>query len=314
MKVKAKVLISTSSFGRISQRPLEMLSENGLEYQLNPYGRKLTVQESATLCQDIDGLIAGTEVLNREVLLQASRLGVISRCGTGLDNVDLDTAAELGIRVYNTPDAHVDAVAELTIAGILDVMRRVSLADQLVRQGEWRKPMGGLLLGKTVGIIGLGRVGKALVKLLQPFKNHFLAYDPVKDEGFAQAYNVGYCSLNDLLKKSDIVTLHLTYDREAHHLIDRPRLELMKPTAILVNCARGGIIDELALYEHLKKNEASGAYLDTFEQEPYRGPLTKLPNAVLTPHIGSYAKECRTRMEIEAVENLCEFFREQEGQ
>lgn len=145
-----------------------MLESSGVDYQLNPYGRKLSPEETIALLQDMDGLIAGTEVLNRRVLSHVSRLKVISRCGTGLDNVDLETATELGICVYNTPDAHVDSVAELTLAGILDVMRRVSYADRMLRQGRWEKSMGSLLRSRVVGVIGMGRVGKAVVKLLPP--------------------------------------------------------------------------------------------------------------------------------------------------
>lgn len=262
------------------------------------------------LLQDVDGLIAGTEILARKVLSNATRLKVISRCGTGLDNVDLEAAAELGIHVCNTPDAHVDAVAELTLAGILNVLRRITYADRAIRHGEWEKPMGGLLRGKTVGIIGLGRIGKALVKLLHPFEVMILANDPCQDKAFAQQYSVRYFPLNNLLAKADIITIHLSYSSDIHHLLDRSRLALMKPGAILVNCARGGLVDEQPLYEFLKENKLAGAYLDTFEQEPYRGPLTELQNVVFTPHIGSYAAECRLRMETEAVENLLQFFRE----
>ena len=310
--MKLKTLISTSTFGRIDRQPLEMLASAGIEYNLNPYERKLQPEETISLLQDIDGLIAGTELLDHNILSQTPKLKVISRCGTGLDNVDLDAAAELGIEVFNTPDAITDAVAELTLGGILNLIRQVGNADRLIRQGGWQKPMGGLLREKTVGIIGLGRVGKALTKLLQPFSVTILAYDIFEDGDFAQQHNVQYCSLEQLLAQADIITVHLSYSGQVWHLLDRSCLELLKPGAFLVNCARGGIIDEDALHELLQEGKLAGAYLDTFEREPYRGPLTTLDNVLLTPHIGSYAAESRLRMEIEAVENLLRFF--QKGQ
>jgi D-3-phosphoglycerate dehydrogenase len=233
--------------------------------------------------------------------------------GTGLDSIDLTAAKELGIAVINTPDAHVEAVAELTLAGILDVFRHVSQAGRSIREGSWRKPMGRLLHGKVVAIVGLGRIGKALVRLLHPFDVTLLAYDPFPDEDFAGQFGIQYLSLESLLPLADVVTLHLPYSTDNYHLFDDRLLALMKPDSILVNCARGGLVDEAALFTHLQSGKLAGAYLDTFEKEPYEGPLTTLENIVLTPHIGSYAAECRLRMETEAVENLLRYFQEAES-
>lgn len=292
----------------MSRRPLQLLEDFGAEYKLNPYGRKPTSPEMIELLKDADGLIAGTEELNRHVLSHAPRLKIISRCGVGIDNVDLEATGELGIHVCNTPEAHVDSVAELTLAGILDVLRHVSYADRLLRLQRWEKQMGSLLREKTVGIIGLGRVGMALVRLLEPFDVRVLAYDIDQHQALEQRNRVEYCSLNELLKHSDIVTLHLPYTTDTEHVLDRSRLAAMKPGAIVVNCSRGGLLDEQALYELLTEGKLGGAYLDTFEHEPYDGPLTNVPNVVLTPHIGSYAAESRLRMEVEAVKNLLAFF------
>lgn len=303
-----KVLTTTSSFGKMSTRPLQLLAEAGCAVVLNPYGRTLKPEESVQLLADVDGLLAGTEKLSREVLQQAPRLKVISRVGTGMDGIDHAAAAELGIQVCNTPDAHVDAVAELTLAGILDMLRHVPQAHHRLHQGEWKKPMGRLLRGKTVGIIGLGRTGKALVELLRPFAVTILAYDPIQDVVFAHTHNITYLSLEELLAQADIVTLHLSYSADSYHLLNQARLAQMKAGAYVVNCARGGLVDEETLFDLLQSGHLAGAYLDTFEREPYSGPLTTLDNAVLTPHIGSYAAECRIRMEVEAVENLLEAF------
>lgn len=304
-----RIFISTSSFGKQDGRPLAVLEAFGATYELNPYGRKLKPEETIALLAGVDGLIAGTELLDRHILEQAPQLRVISRVGTGMDNVDRVAAEELGIRVYNTPDAHVDAVAELTLGGMLDLLRRVSYADRQVRQGKWDKPMGLLLRGKTIGLIGLGRVAKAVVKLLQPFGVTVLAYEPYPDEAFAGEYGVRFGSLEEVLGAADMVSLHLSYSSEARHLMDGGRLGQMKRGAFLVNCARGGLVDEEALYGALKDGRLAGAFMDTFEQEPYQGPLTELENVVLTTHIGSYAAEVRGRMEMEAVENLLRGFR-----
>jgi D-3-phosphoglycerate dehydrogenase / 2-oxoglutarate reductase len=308
--VNMAILISTSSFGRQDRQPLDVLEASGVRYQLNPYGRKLKPEETMALLEGVDGLIAGTELLDRHILEQAHRLKVISRVGTGLDNVDLAAAQELDIQVYNTPDAHVDAVAELTLAGMLDVLRQVSYADRQVRQGQWNKPMGLLLRGKTIGIIGLGRIGKAVVRLLQPFGVTVLAYEPYPDHDFAQQYGVAFYGLEDVLGQADVVSLHLSYSAANRNLLDAPRLAQMKPGAFLVNCARGGLVDEDALYEALGDGRLSGAFVDTFAQEPYQGPLAELENIVLTTHIGSYAAEVRLRMEMEAVENLVKGLKE----
>ncbi|MDH3254988.1 MAG: phosphoglycerate dehydrogenase [Acidobacteriota bacterium] len=304
----SRVLISTSSFGVVSREPLERLNEKAVEYRLNPHGRRLDKSETIHLLHGCDGLIAGTEVLDRDVLTGADALRIISRCGTGLENIDLGAADELGIAIRHTPDALADAVAELTLAGLLAVLRSIATADRDLRAGTWRKPMGRLLKGKTVGLVGLGRVGKVLVQLLAPFGGRLLATDPAPDLEFIAVHGIGMHDLDFLLEHSDIVSLHLPLTSGTRHLLDDRRLASMRSGAILINCSRGGLVDEQALYRRLEDGRIGGAYLDTFEEEPYSGPLRELPNVVLTPHIGSYASESRARMELEAVSNLLQFF------
>lgn len=299
-----KVFISTSSFGKVDSRPLDRLKESGIEVVTNPYGRTLTAEEAAESIADVDGLIAGTEPLTADVLARARRLKVISRCGVGLDNVDLDAAARCGIVVTATSQAHVDAVAELAVGAMLALLRRIPQNDRAVRQGRWEKVPGKLLRGRTVGIVGLGRVGKAVVRALQPFSVKVLAYDPVHDAAFAAIYGVHYTALDQLLSEAEIVSLHMPYTGTTHHLISRERIEHMRPGAYLVNTSRGGLVDEEALCDALESGKLAGAFIDTFEREPYQGRLATLPNSILSPHIGAYASESRLAMEIEAVENL----------
>jgi len=304
LDARLQVFVSTSSFGKVDARPLRLLEESGVAVQTNPFKRTLTSEEAAELLRDVDGLIAGTEPLTREVLSQAKRLKVISRCGTGVDNVDLEAAAELGIVVKATANAHIAAVAELTVGAMISLLRHIPHNDRAVRQGVWEKRIGQLLQGRTVGIVGLGKVGKAVVQSLQPFHVRVLAYDPYPDWAFARGYAVEYTDLGPLLQASDIVSLHVPYHPDLHHLISRERLAEMRQGAYLLNTSRGGLVDEEALCEALHSGRLAGAFIDTFETEPYRGPLLEAPGVILSPHVGAYARESRLLMETEAVENL----------
>lgn len=207
----------------------------------------------------------------------------------------------------NTPDGPTWAVAELALAGLLALLRRVPQADAAIRRGQWAKPMGRLLHGRTVGVIGLGRIGKAWVRLLQPFEVTLLAVDPQEDPAFAREVGLKYGTLAEVLPRCDIISMHLSGTPRAP-MIGRAELARMKRGAWLMNLARGGWVDETALAEALASGQVGGAYLDVFEQEPYAGVLLEAPNVVLTPHIGSYAVECRIQMELDASRQVIEFF------
>lgn len=292
------VAISTSSFGVESSKPLDLLREAGFEIRGNPHGRTLAGAEILEHLTGVVGLVAGTEKLTREVLQQLPQLKCVSRVGVGMDSIDLAAARELGISIVNTPEAHVDAVAELTLAGLLALLRKVPQSDASIRGGRFEKPMGRLLHGKRVGLVGYGRVGRAFARLVSGFQCELVCHDLVPA---ADARNV---ELDEVLASCDVISLHLPYSKSAHHLIGGAQLQRMRPDAVLVNTSRGGLVDEDALLAHLRANKAAGAYLDCFQSEPYRGPLSELPNVVLTSHIGSYAREARVRMETEAVQNL----------
>lgn len=292
---------STSSFGKESPRPLEMLRQAGFEVRANPHGRTLTTDEAKAHLDGVVGLVAGTEKLTGDLLRSLPQLKVISRVGVGMDAIDHAAAKELGITVVNTPDAHVDAVAELAIAGLLSLLRQIPKSDASIRGGGFDKPMGRLLGGKTVGLVGYGRVGRRFGDLLAGFGVHLLAHDPQVTAGKVPAELV---PLDELVAKSDVISLHLPYSAAVKHLLGEEQLKRMKKDVVIVNTARGGLIDETALLAFLEANPKAGAYLDCFEKEPYGGPLAKLPNVVCTAHIGSYAREARVRMEVEAVENL----------
>lgn len=297
-----RILITTSSFDIETNPSLQALRQAGMEVLVNPHGRRLTESEVAALLgADIRGMIAGVEPLTRAVLAKAKGLKVISRCGIGLDSVDIAAADELGIKVSNTPGAPVTAVAELTVALILDLLRHVAQADRIIRQGQWKQVMGNLLAFQTVGIIGYGRIGRRVGELLRAFGATLLVHDKLAID--APAYAT-CCSLGELLRRSDIVTLHVPFESGLHHFLGQKELSSMKSGAMLVNTARGGLIDERALYDALAAGHLAGAALDTYENEPYAGPLSKLPQVVLTAHMGSYARESRIQMEQEAARNL----------
>lgn len=299
MKRANKVFISTTTFAEYSREPLTLLKSKGIDYRLNPYKRKLTEEEILRILQNDSyvGLIAGTEALTGRVLENAPALKIISRVGVGLDNVDLKTAKRLKIKVYNTPDVLTEAVAELTIGLIICALRKIVSMDRKMHKRIWDKEMGLLLKGKTLGIIGFGRIGRQVAQIASIFGTRIIFYDvsPVKFKPFKKV------SLNNLLGESDIISLHSS---AKDVVISGEAISRMKEGAILVNTARSSSIDEDVLYKALMSGKISAAALDVYTEEPYAGKLTNLDNVILTPHIGSYAKEARVAMEIEAAENL----------
>lgn len=296
-----KVLVSTSSFAQCCNEPLIMLEEAGLVVKLNPYGRNLTESEIKHMLKDYDLLIAGTEPLSREVLESAKKLKVISRCGAGVGNIDLNATEKLGIKVFSTPDAPTQAVAELTVGLILNLLRKITEMDRELKRGHWQKKMGNLLQKKRVGIIGFGRIGQKVAELLLPLGVE-ISYFDVSDK--TCSIECKPLDLKSLLSWADIISIHSSAFAKIKPVIGSKELNLMKQGTWLLNVARGGLVDESALYTALKEGQIAGAALDVFEKEPYSGPLLDFENVILTPHIGSYAKEARVQMEIQAVENL----------
>jgi len=301
-----KVFISTTSFGEFDSKPLELLKNAGLDVQLNPQKRKLKEDELIEYLGDVDYLVAGTESLNKEVLTSAKNLEIISRCGVGVDSVDLDTAKQQNIKVFNTPFGPTQAVAEITIGIILNLVRQIGLSDREMRNGVWKKRMGNLLHKKKVGIVGFGRIGQRVAELLEAFNVEVGYCDPeaIKTKEIYKAMKK-----TELLSWADIVTIHCAWCTKGETLMGKEDLALMKPTSFLINMSRGGVVNEKALEEALLNKSIAGAALDVFEQEPYDGPFKNMDNVILTPHIGSYAKEARVQMEIDCVQNLLQGIR-----
>jgi len=309
----SRILITTTSFAKDDVSPLDLLQKAGYKTIINPYGRKLTEEEVLNLILEIKpvGMIAGVEPITASVLQKAKGLKVISRCGIGLENVDLNAARSLGIAVTNTPDAPTESVAELTIGLIFNLLRKISFLDRELRKGNWTKETGNLVRGKKVGIIGLGRIGKRVAEMLLALGTKVVGTDIQPDYEWLQKKQVPLVSLEELLKQSEILCLHVSYIVSNEHLIGKKEIEAMPKGAYVINTSRGEVIDQDALYSMLTNGYLSGAALDVFDHEPYTGPLTKLDNVVLTPHIGSYAREARVEMEIQAAENLIAGLRKQ---
>jgi len=299
-----KILVSPSSFGECGSDPLNLLKNAGFEIVLNPYGRKLTENETISLGSDIIGAVAGVETYNSAVFDKLTNLKCISRVGVGIDSIDLEYAKEKGIEICITPNGPTQAVAELSISLALNLIRRISVSDRRIRKGIWKKETGNLIQGKMVGIIGLGRIGKRTALLYKALGCSVIAYDKFPDNKWMEENGVLNVSFEKVIGSTDIISIHVPGLENGKSLIDAVELNQMKFGCIIINLSRGGVIDEQALFRHLKANPESFAALDVFVNEPYKGELTELDNILLTPHMGSYAIEAKLAMEIDAVNNL----------
>ncbi len=305
MGSKYKILITSTSFFKAGPIPLQQLKEFHCGIIENPYGRPLKEDELIPLLVDVDGVIAGLDEFGEKVLKSSNRLKVISRYGVGIDNIDMEAAKRLGIFVINTPDVNTQAVADLTFGLILSVSRKIPQSHQSTKEGRWERLIGRGVYKKSLGIIGLGRIGKAVAKRAKGFEMEIIAYDVLRDESFAETLGIKFLPIDDLLREADFVTLHCGLNPQTKGLIGPRELGLMKETAYLINTARGELVDERALYEALKEGKIAGAGLDVYEKEPPLGnSLLSLENVVTTGHIAAYTDEAIKEMALASVKNL----------
>ncbi len=304
-----KILVALSTFAEYGKKPLVLLKKSGARVVFNISGQRLTSDGILKLGKDCDAIIAGVESYTSQLLAELLNLKCISRCGVGVDNVNLAKAAELGIKVLNTPQPVIVPVAELTVGMMLDLLRHITWHTVSLRAQKWQKKGGQNLQGKTVGIIGLGRIGKKVAQLLKAFDVQMIGCDVYPDEVWAKQNNVELVSATELLKRSDIVTLHLKNDKNFPFVLGEKEIRLMKPQSILLNLSRGELVDEQALYFALKEGYLAGAGVDVFSQEPYSGKLSTLDNVLMTPHIATLTAQSRLEMEVQAVENLLAVFK-----
>jgi D-3-phosphoglycerate dehydrogenase len=265
-----------------------------------------------SLAEWLDGarcVIAGNDAFTAEVIESATDVGLIARTGVGYDGVDQDAARRCGVTVCNTPGVNRQSVAELTISFLLAGARHLVPAVEVVQSGQWSQRSGRELAGATLGVIGLGAIGKSVASIALALGMRVLAHDPFLDEAFARANGIESRDMLELLAESDFVTVHIALSPETHHLIDADAIARMKPTAYLVNTARGGIVDEEALAAALTAGTLAGAALDVVEQEPLAAEhvLRGVPNLLITPHIAGATVEARTRSSLLAAEQVLDF-------
>lgn len=293
-----RVLVTPTSYARHDSRLRTELEAQVGEVIYNTSGKPLRSEEVRDLLHDCDGYIAGLDVIDRAALEGANKLKVIARYGVGVEKVDLAAAREKQIVVCNTPGANSKAVAELAVGLMLAAARQIPLASDATRGGGWPRLTGIALEGKTIGLLGLGAIGKYVVRRLLGFECRLVAYDPYPDRAFAEQYGVELVSLERLLESSDIISLHLPAAAETTGMVDAGFLARMKRGALLVNTARGELIDEDALAAALESGHLAGAALDTFRREPpgANTPLTRQPNLIATPHLGAQTDEAINSM------------------
>lgn len=310
-----KVLITTIPFSEKNKLPIELLQSADIEYVINPLNRKLKESELAELVPGFDGIIAGTEPITAKVMEKADSLKFISRVGIGLDSVDLTEAKKRDIRVSYTPDAPAPAVAELTIGLMLSLLRHIHIANLDLHEGKWQRRFGRRIPEVTIGIIGVGRIGGRVIRRLKPFGTPRILVNDIQPNNLvAPELKMEWVGKEEIYAQADVISLHLPLTLHTKGMIGKDQLMMMKNDACLINASRGGIVNELDLASVLESGHLSGAALDVFENEPYDGPLNKIKNCLLTSHMGSMSIDCRSRMEIDATEELIRFFKNQQTQ
>jgi D-3-phosphoglycerate dehydrogenase len=302
-----KVLIPDAA---IHPDGIHMLEEVAALTLLPSYSPQETLVAAA---KDVDAILARTSIISRPVIEASSKLKIVSRHGVGVDSVDVAACTQHGVLVTITGDANSEAVSDHAFGCLLAVARKITTAHAAIKAGRWERDriVGVELYRKTLGLIGLGRIGSRMVKRAKGFDMEVLVYDPYVTTETARPLGVTLVDLPTLLRQADFISLHVPLTDETRHIIGQAELDLMKPSAILVNTARGGLIDEKSLYESLAAGRIAGAALDVFEQEPLppNHPLTRLDNILFSPHVAGQTAEALQRMSVGAAENILRVFR-----
>lgn len=289
-----KVAVGASSFGGGGLEATNLLVSHGYTVVENPYGRKMTEEEIIGHLDGAVGLLAGLEPLNEKVLSACPQLCAIARIGIGMDNVDTDAAVRYNVKVSNTPDGPTYAVAEMTLAALLAIGRQIVSANGDMHAGVWKKRMGYSLAGLRVLLVGYGRIARRFEEMLHSFGAQVSVSDPQYPE-------LAKAPFYEQLVVADVVSLHAGGKEQ---ILGASELANMKDGAVLLNSARGALVDEAALALALENGKVSAYWADVFSEEPYSGILTQCENAILTPHIATYTALCRGEMEMQAAENL----------
>jgi D-3-phosphoglycerate dehydrogenase len=295
---ECRVLVTPTSYGKEEPALRTQLESQVGEVIYNTTGKPLASDQLVELIQGIDGYIAGLDMISANVIEAADCLKIIARYGVGVDAVDLEAAKRKGIIVTNTPGANSSSVAELALGLMLSLARNIPAAVEMTRSGQWPRLRGMTLEGKTVGLVGLGAIGKIVARLLSGFGCTALAYDPFVEPVQAAGASIQLLPLEQVIRRSDFVSLHCPVTPETRRLVDAAFLAQMKPGAFLVNTARGELVDEDALYAALTSGKLAGAALDVFASQPPGAdhPLLKLPQVISTPHMGAHTDGATSAM------------------
>lgn len=292
-----KVLVTATNYSKYCQAGKKILENAGCEILENPHGRPYTFDELKEIVEDIDGVVVGVDDWNEDVFKLAPKLKGMARFGVGVDNIDLNAAKEHGIIVCNSPGINSSAVAEQAVALLLSLIRNIPEMNSAVRKGEWPRPMFHELKSRTIGFLGFGAIARNVAQRLAGFGPEMIAYDKYPNQEAADKLGVRLVSQEEVLKESDIISIHLPATDETKHLINKETIQQMKDGVYIVNTARGSIVNEADMAEALESGKAAGFGTDVFEHEPIdlSGPLFKYDNYIATPHVSAETFEnCET--------------------
>lgn len=305
--MKGKILVTPRAFAKNGMDQIEEMRKAGWDVHVNDTGESYSHEEFIRLAKDVDGIIIGVDIADKEMLDQCPNLKAIAKYGVGVDNIDMNAAKEKGIRVSRTIGSNSVSVAEHAMALLFTLTKNTYRAVSSVKHGKWDKVYGSELQGKTIGIIGFGNIGKHVAHMAQGMNMKVMAYDayPI-DETYAKENNIIISDFDTLIKNSDAITVHLPLSEDTKNLLNMETFKKMKPTAIVINAARGGIVNEEDLYDALKNHVIAGAGFDVFTCEPPRAeePLLELDNFIITPHTASKTKEADNNTIRMSVENI----------
>jgi D-3-phosphoglycerate dehydrogenase len=300
MAERLNVLIEARPFCLFDGKPMQKLKDAGLDL-VDMRGAGIDDPDFVDAFKRADAVLSGNDLIIDETLLQKTdRLKAVAKMGVGLDMIDVEAASRHGVLVFNTPGVNDQAVADHTFALILAVARKILYCDRSLRENRWEhtKILGLELWQKTLGLVGLGAIGRNVALRAEGFRMRVVAYDPYWPGAFADEHGIEQMEIDEVLRVSDVVSLHVPLMEKTRNLIDAEALSLMRREAILINCARGGIVDEAALVQALQKKKIAGAGIDVFESEPPRNsPLLGLENVVLTPHTAAFTTQALSNMD-----------------
>lgn len=299
------ILVTPRSFGKGDETVRKQLEDSVKEVRYNSRGRSLSAEELRAEVSDIDGIIAGVDEIDASVFAAATHLRVIARYGVGVDNVDLQAAQEHGVIVTNTPGANTEAVAELTIGFFFALARSIPYINQAVHTGGWPSIQGSEIAGKTVGLLGFGKIGQSVAHRALALGCTVVAYDPYIDQTIATSHHVRFAPLNEVVAAAHFLSLHLPLTAETHGLVNRALLEQVQPGCFLINTARGELVVEQDLLWALDTGHLRGAALDAMSEEPPRNhPFQQRDDTILTSHTGAHTVEAAMNMGRDSVREL----------